>query len=279
MFVDVALARELERGEARMCAEIAERVGARCPDRRTLVSPLGGGLACFSGLGSPANKAIGVGFDAPLDPGELDAVEAAWRERGEPMRVELASLALPEAARTLTERGYRLIGFENVLGRSLEVIDAPGTVQGLTLEILPPDELEPWLRVVVDGFAVPDEGPEPFEQHSREVLESVIRDVSQLNGMRRYVARIDGEPAGAASMRIDGRFASLAGAATLPAFRRRGVQSALFERRLADAAADGCTIATVVTQPGSKSQANAQRRGFAVLYTRAILVRDWTPAT
>ncbi len=31
--------------------------------------------------------------------------------------------------------------------------------------------------------------------------------------------------------------------------------------------------AEVTTQPGSKSQENAQRRGFALLYTRAVLVR------
>jgi hypothetical protein len=31
--------------------------------------------------------------------------------------------------------------------------------------------------------------------------------------------------------------------------------------------------AVIVTQPGSKSQQNAQRRGFDLLYTRAILVK------
>jgi hypothetical protein len=30
----------------------------------------------------------------------------------------------------------------------------------------------------------------------------------------------------------------------------------------------------LVTQPGSKSQQNAQRQGFDLLYTRAILVAD-----
>jgi hypothetical protein len=32
-------------------------------------------------------------------------------------------------------------------------------------------------------------------------------------------------------------------------------------------------VAVVTTQPGSKSQENAQRQGFALPYTRAILVR------
>ena len=67
--------------------------------------------------------------------------------------------------------------------------------------------------------------------------------------------------------------AQLTGAATAPAHRRRGVQTALLSARLAVAAAAGCDLAVVTTQPASKSQQNAQRRGFALLYTRAILVK------
>jgi GNAT superfamily N-acetyltransferase len=75
-------------------------------------------------------------------------------------------------------------------------------------------------------------------------------------------------------MRIDGALAQMAGAATLPAFRRRGLQTALTLHRLADARAAGCDLAAVTTAPGSKSQENAQRRGFELLYARAILVKE-----
>jgi len=51
------------------------------------------------------------------------------------------------------------------------------------------------------------------------------------------------------------------------------VQSALVAARLADAHAAGCDVAVIITQPGSKSQENAQRRGFDLLYTRATLVK------
>ena len=33
-------------------------------------------------------------------------------------------------------------------------------------------------------------------------------------------------------------------------------------------------VAVITVQPGSKSQQNAQRRGFDLLYTRAILVKQ-----
>ena len=74
-------------------------------------------------------------------------------------------------------------------------------------------------------------------------------------------------------MRIDDGVAQLCGAATLPAFRRRGIQSLLFRWRLAIARAAGCDLAVVTTQPGSKSQANAIGQGFSLLYTRAILIK------
>jgi hypothetical protein len=51
------------------------------------------------------------------------------------------------------------------------------------------------------------------------------------------------------------------------------VQGALLAARLEIASAAGCDVAVIVTQPGSKSQENAQRHGFDLLYTRAILVR------
>jgi hypothetical protein len=52
------------------------------------------------------------------------------------------------------------------------------------------------------------------------------------------------------------------------------VQTALLSARLADAVAAGCDVAVITTQPGSKSQQNAQRRGFDLLYTRAVLVKQ-----
>ena len=62
--------------------------------------------------------------------------------------------------------------------------------------------------------------------------------------------------------------------ATLPRFRRRGVQTALLRARLAAAADARCDVGVVVTQPGSKSQQNVQRQGFGLVYARAILVRE-----
>ena len=65
----------------------------------------------------------------------------------------------------------------------------------------------------------------------------------------------------------------LLGVWVLPEHRRKGVQSALLRHRLSEAARRGCDVAVVTTGPGSKSQENVQKAGFALLYARAVLVR------
>jgi N-acetylglutamate synthase-like GNAT family acetyltransferase len=88
------------------------------------------------------------------------------------------------------------------------------------------------------------------------------------------MARLDGEVAGGASLYLHEKTALLCGAATLPASRRRGVQSALLQTRLGRAREFGCDLAVVTTQPGSKSQENVQRAGFELIYSRAILIKE-----
>ena len=101
-----------------------------------------------------------------------------------------------------------------------------------------------------------------------------MADMASAEGFSCYLARRDGVPAGGASLRLSEGVAHLCGAATLPAHRRQGVQSALLAARLEIAAGAGCDVAVVITEPGSKSQENVQRQGFEMLYTRAILVRE-----
>ena len=275
MFADATLAAEIDSAEGRLCAGIAQSAARSRPHLRPLVTPVAGGLVVYAGPGSPTNKGIGLAPSEPLVEVALAAVEEEWRVRKEPLRIELSSLADPDAAAMLTARGYRLIGFENLLGRSLDGTEASATPPVIDVEPLATADEATWIDVTVDGFAQPDGSAAPHESFPRELLESVFTDMACTDGYRRYMARIDGRPVGAASMRIDGSIAQLCGAATLGDHRRRGVQTALLDLRLAEAKKAGCTIAVVTTQPGSKSQANSQRRGFAILYTRVVLVRQW----
>ncbi|TNE88391.1 MAG: N-acetyltransferase [Deltaproteobacteria bacterium] len=79
---------------------------------------------------------------------------------------------------------------------------------------------------------------------------------------RRYVAYVDGEPAGEALLTQIGEVAYLAEAATVPGFRKRGIQRALIARRIADARASGATTVFGAVQYGDQSWANMRALGL-----------------
>jgi N-acetylglutamate synthase-like GNAT family acetyltransferase len=130
------------------------------------------------------------------------------------------------------------------------------------------------MDIAIDAFMNLDgTGSVPDDAMPREQMAQVLDEVMLAPGFIHYLARLDGEAVGEAAMRIDGDLAQIAGAGTLPHARGRGVQKALLQRRLADARRAGCTLAVVTTAPGTRSQDNVMRRGFTLLYARAILIR------
>jgi len=273
LFCDTALAGRIERAEAQLIARCSEAARRRA-GTAGFVIPVAGGVASLAGEGSPYNKVAGLGFGGVPDPAALDEIEKAFADYGAPLQVELAHLADPAIGALLAGRGYRLESFENVLGRALT--GDPGRAMPPGVEVRPSGEEESgtWLDVVAEGSVHPDAQGVPWhEEFSREAIIGAERDSAAAGGVR-YAALRDGVIVGGATMRIAEGVAQLTGAATVPAHRRRGVQTALLSARLADAAAAGCDVAVITTQPGSKSQQNAQRQGFDLLYTRAVLVRQ-----
>jgi GNAT superfamily N-acetyltransferase len=271
LFCDTALALRIERAEAEFMAACAVAAKARGADPRGFTMRVGGGVANFVEAGSPFNKVAGLGF-AGVPDAVLDEIEQAFAAVGCPVEVEVSSLGDAALGVRLTERGYRLVSFENVLGRLLSDVQTyPSDVRPS-----PDDELPTWLDVVVEAFLHADvEGVTAHEQFSRTTLETAERDQVTTAGTVRYLAWREGMPVGGAAFRAaDDGIAQFIGAATLPAHRRRGVQTALLTARLADARAAGCELAVVTTRPGSRSQHNVQRAGFQLLYSRAVLIRE-----
>lgn len=273
LFASVSLAARIERAECRLLTASAEAVRRRRA-ADVMVRSIAGGVATWTSAGSPLNKVVGLGFHGPVEHDVLESLERELERRGSPLRVELSSLADPSVGALLSRRGYALIAFENVLGRALPAEAPARATPGIEIAHGREEDFEVWLDVVVIGFATPDtQGVPSHESYPRELLERVVRDMAGAKGFFRYLATRDGVPAGGASMRLCEGVAQLCGSATLPAHRRRGVQSSLLAFRLAEASRAGCDVAVVTTQPGSKSQENIQHQGFELLYTRAVLVR------
>ncbi|HEY7442158.1 MAG TPA: GNAT family N-acetyltransferase [Vicinamibacterales bacterium] len=274
-FVSTELAARIDHAEARLSASLGHAARARGANGDVFVDDIGGGVAVYTGPSSPMNKMIGIGFDGQVPVEALQAVEEKFKRRRAPLQAEVSTLADPDVASNLARRGYVLQGFENVLGRVVARRDAEGEREGV-IKIAPMDETDAaeWLDVAITGFMSPDQqGVQGEPLPPRETLEAALRGFSEAVGFRRYFARIGEQVAGVATVRFDGGLAQLCGAATLPMFRRRGVQTALLRRRLADACEAGCELALLTTSPGSKSQENGHRQGFELLYSRALLVR------
>ena len=271
LFCGIALAERIERAEAGLIAAATRAAGDR--GGWGIVMPVAGGFACCADDGSPMNKVVGLGFAGMPDGAVIAEIERTFAAHGAAVPVELCHLADPAIATGLTERGYRLVGFENVLGRALPGGPVSAPAPGVEVRRAAAGDMAQWLDVVIDGFAHPDgEGVPSHENFPREVVARAELDLEKAGAVP-YLALCDGAVAGGASMRCDRGIAQLTGAATAPVHRRRGVQAALLQRRLRDAADSGCDLAVVTTAPGSLSQKNVQRNGFHLLYTRAVLVR------
>jgi len=274
VFCSPELAARIDRAEGRLCAAVAGRMVEQGDAVEPLVLEVGGGLVVLAGPASPANKMIGLGFDGPVGDGPLAEVEARFAARGARLQAEVSTLADPALHRQLCARGYVPSGFENVLGHPLAtgVLPLPGHI---VVEPAAPADVPTLVEIMVEGFGHPDAGGvggdelPPSEEIRRWFL--VTTGVA---GFRGYLARIDGRIAGGAALRLDAGVAQFSGAATLTAFRCRGVQTALLRARLTDAVRAGCDVGVVVTQPASRSQHNVQREGFALVYARQLLVKE-----
>jgi GNAT superfamily N-acetyltransferase len=268
IFVDHDLARRLEGLETWVAAEYGRARLALWPGRDSAVVEAAGGVACYLGEGSPVNETRGMGMNGPVSGEDLDAVERVFFDRGTSIKIGVCPLADPSLLEGLASRGYRAVGFEDVLYRELDGSEtfpaAPEEIRVGGLDRA--EDAETCGEVMARGFSAPDE-PSP---EMRETS-AMARRVDGLTGL---LARVGGEPAGSASLLIRDGLAMLCGAATLPEFRKRGVQTALMHARLARAAGAGCRLVQFGAFPGSGSHRNAERLGFRVAYTKLMLARD-----
>jgi GNAT superfamily N-acetyltransferase len=139
----------------------------------------------------------------------------------------------------------------------------PHDVSGLEIHEVGQGHCEGYVTVLLDAYELPVQA---------STLRRVLAHEHASPGLRRYLAVIDGVPAAAAALYTCEGTGLFAGAATLPAFRRRGCQSALIAQRLADATADSdLVVATAAV--GSASHDNLARHGFETTHHRTLWQR------
>jgi len=266
-FADLTLARRLERAGAQSGVEYAQAQARLHSELGATVEAVAGGHAIFVGPASPLSRAVGLGLSGPVTTAELDRAETFYRERGTPVQVELCPLAHPSLRESLGRRGYRLAEFENVWVRPLDRRGSfPPPSPEIRITEAGLEQADVWADTVSRGFAEQEDlTPADLE---------IAAPFPHMASVSCFLAWIGGRPAGAAALGIHQRLAALFTASTRVSFRGRGVQTALLHARLAFAAARGCDLAAVQTEPGSASQRNVERLGFRLAYTKVTMIRE-----
>jgi hypothetical protein len=264
-FVDLAFARRLEMAETipPECVEVLCRFN---PSQSIACEQVAGGIAFYGGPGYPANQMVGMGLYGEVTADDVDRVENFFRSRDVPSTIVVSPLADMSLLGLLGQRGYGVVEFNSVLIRRVAAEEPFGPPAGIVIERVTPETMSPWMHAIAEGFA-----------QDVQVAEEVFGGFAILPGALSFLARIDNTVAGGCVGRIipEARIAALYGSATLPAFRNRGVQTALIECRLHEAALADCEYAVVSTQPASGSQRNMERRGFRLAYTKLVMRREW----
>jgi len=259
------LARELELAEAHAAVQCAEGARVAMPSSDYAVEAMAGGFAVYCGHDSPVTQAVGLGLHGPVSEEEFDRLESFYFSRQETVRVETCPMADASLMNFYKERRYHVSEYSNVMTMVPGGNSRGDLPPGLEIRVVRPEEFDLWTLTVARGFA-------ETQPVTREIL-SVMKMFAMVQGTECFLASIDGQVVGGATLAVRGRIAGLFGASTLPEFRKRGVQTALLRERLRRASELGCRLAMSIALPGSISQRNMTRAGFQTLYTRVKFER------
>ncbi|MGI8884838.1 MAG: hypothetical protein ACR2IA_11425 [Pyrinomonadaceae bacterium] len=263
IYSDKTLARKLERTEARSNVDFVKARARMFPESGADWMEAAGAYAMFDGIESPLTQTFGLGVFDEVTDGDLNEIEAFFKERNAPVLHEVSPLADASLFALLNERGYQPLEYTSVMFRELErdyQFDLPINTN-IKTRIIESGEEKLWAQTSAAGWVT--EMPEHFE-FMKEFGEIGARCA----GAKSFLAEIENQPIAAGALFIYDGATLLAGASTVPEGRRQGAQSALLDARLRFAAENGCEIAMMGASPGSQSQRNGEKNGFRIAYTR-----------
>ena len=165
-----------------------------------------------------------------------------------------------EVCRELARLGCFQSGFHASFIREPDAALADNEL--LAIERVTRAGLDEFLDTHAAGWSVPDAAG--FKANTRGWIDEP--------GWSLYLGRINGKPAATGVLYIKDNVGYCADAATVPAFRGRGLQTALLQRRIADASAAGVEFICSGAEFLSGSHRNMQRAGMRLQFVRAT----WT---
>jgi len=236
---------------------------------------IAGGWMSYGGKGSWMNQAVGLGLSGPVPESEVDRLIDFYASRGIEPKIELCPFADHSLVAALSDRGFRIREFENVMARAqkkdedLRALHPYGWPQGLEIrqvDTSDTDQLEIFVDVSTSGFR-PEGAPV-----SSILRQSTLAYVTRTRCLS-YVAMMDGVAAGGSGLDVGEKIGCLMGTSVLSAWRKKGIQAALIIHRLEVLRARGIQLACIHSLPGIPTERNATRLGFSMAYTKAIMVK------
>jgi GNAT superfamily N-acetyltransferase len=266
-----ALLGRVWRAEAEATARVTRAMAQFAGTDAVASRPLGDGVLVALGPGRYVNRAIGVGPD--LDDADLDAVEEFFASRGLPPSVQLSSWVSEQTLARMSSRGYRPQWFRSVFARALPIPDPPTRANDIDerdrigIVAVGDEELDVWLDVLAEGNEV-------ATAEGRVISDEFGRGAHRAVGSADFLAIIDGRAVGCGSLQVVSDVALLGGAATQPAHRGRGVQSALLRHRVRRATELGCNVVAATAVSAGASARNLLRHGLRLVDTQLVMTAE-----
>lgn len=255
--------------------EAAEEYGALCyaqavkpdhPEWAVEWEEFLGGHLVFVPRESLVGRAHALGFAGQVTPEHIQHVEDFYFRHEADPQVDVCPYADPSLFESLNQRGFQVAEFNQTLARWIEPNETFTAIcPGIEVRRVTEAEGPEWSDVLARVF---------FEDQAPQFSRFFLPWVSFANAMC-LGAFLDCKMVGGATGLIvpRHRMAGLFGAATLPEFRGRGIQTAFLQERLRITQHAGCDLAVTLTMPGSSSQRNAERAGFRTAYTKVVVVK------
>jgi GNAT superfamily N-acetyltransferase len=228
----------------------------------TIRSLEGGAVALMARHLPVANFNSVVGLQAGHEQ-EIEALTGWYRTEGVKARFEIVpGYYDPALGRELARLGYFQSGFHASLVCEPQ-LDAPAAPPGVAIErVADAAGLDLFLGTHAAGWQIADEAG----------FKANVRGWLRQPGWSLYLARLAGTPAATAILYVAENVGYCADATTHPAFRGRGLQTALLHRRIADASAARVDFVCSGADFLSQSHRNMERAGMRVLFVRSL----WT---
>lgn len=261
------LVRRLESAEAEDGAACVHAQKQLNPEAGAQCEPFSSGYLLFVSTDSPLTHALGLGFNGAITEEDVNRMESFFRDRGAAVTVDVCPFADFSLVETLTQRGYKISEFANVMVRGIAAGEqVPEIAGGPQVRLADHSEAVLYGDTVVRGFFGRDEVT-PEESNLGRVLFHMPDTLA-------YFGVMDNLPVSCGQMAIHNGVASCFGDSTLLAYRKRGAHTAIIRARVGEAAAKGCDLITAGVSPGSTSQRDYERVGFQVAYTKLTMVRQ-----